>query len=193
MECDQPKEQSELFKPGSGSSGSIDPTPGDQGSKASDTSESSEEPPKPKPRVKMDPKFRDRVTELKKHAEKEKDDRKLGKQVLWYRPEDWTGDLFAWQEFETPYKRTQANDQGVEAMKDGESPGVTGDIVAAQVMIEVLATLERALRVRHTMRRPRAIAHMLGRKKGHGHELGVFAYNHIEYVTELIKQAAVPL
>lgn len=166
---------------------------GDMGEEGSGQSGNSQPPPKPTAKVNMDPKFQDRLQEMKQHSKKEKDKRKTGDQVPWYRPKDWDGDLFKWQEFEEPFKREQANNEGVDAIKTPESPGVTGDLVAAVTMIEMLSIMERAFRVRHTMRRPRAVAHMLSRKKTHGEAKGVFVRNGTEYINQVMKQARVPL
>jgi hypothetical protein len=192
MSFDEPQTQSDLYPP-KAVTGASSPTEGDQGNDGSGIgSGNSQNPPTASAKVNMDPKFQDRLNDLRDHAKKESDDRKLGNQVKWFRPKDWDGDLFQWQQIEDPFKRDQANNEGVDAIKSPKAPGVTGDVVAASTMIETLSLQERAFRVRHTMRRPRAVAHMLSRKKGHGDPKGAFQQNGIEYINQILKQSRVP-
>lgn len=147
----------------------------------------SEDPPKATSKVNMDPKFEKRFRDLQDHAKKEEEERKQGGQVKWFRPEGWDGDLSKVELSDNPFERKQANEEGVDAVKDGKSPGTTGDIVTAVTQIDTLAVMERAFRVRHFMRRPRAVAHLLARKKGHGDSKGAFGENGVEYVRALMK------
>lgn len=147
----------------------------------------SEDPPKPSAKVNMDPNFEKRFRDLQDHAKEEEQERKQANQVKWFRPEGWDGDLSKVEMSENPFSRQQANDEGVQSISSPQSPGVTGDVVAAVTQIEALAVMERAFRVRHFMSRPRAIAHMLSRKKGHGDSKGAFGENGVEYVRALMK------
>lgn len=153
----------------------------------------SKDPPKPSSKVGVDPKFRARLKELKKQAEDEKEKRSRGDQVKWFRPEGWNGDIFDYEGMHEPFDRQQANSEGVQAISNPKAPGTTGDVVAATLQIETLACMERSFRVRMTMRRNRAIAHMIARKKGHADTEGVFLNNGLQYIKEIIKQAKVPL
>jgi len=153
----------------------------------------SQDPPKPSPKVGLDPKFVKRMRDLKKQAREEKEKRSRGDQVKWLKLDDWDGDIFNYEGMHEPFNREQANNEGVSAIADPKAPGTTGDVVAATIQIETLACMERSFRVRMTMRRTRALAHMLARKKGHADTEGVFMNNGVQYVKEIMKQARVPL
>src|SRR4051812_37526995 len=114
--------------------------------------------PKPHSTVSMDPNFEKRLRDLQQHAQEEYDERSVGGQVKWFRPEGWSGDLTDLEAMSEPFSREKSNQGCVDALKDPKKPGTTGDVVAATTMIDYLATLERAFRVRHTFRRCRATA-----------------------------------
>lgn len=143
----------------------------------------------PAAKVDMDPNYERRLRELRDHAAAELAARSRGEQVRWNRPPSLTTGVFAIQALEAPFRRTAANDACVAAISDPKNPGVTGDVVAATTMIETLAGMERAFRMRHTMRRPRAMAHALARLKGHGDPDGAFGRNGVEYIRQVLKQA----
>jgi hypothetical protein len=146
----------------------------------------------PTSKVNMDPKFEKQLRKLKKDAKKEAEQRKKAKQAKWDRPEEWSGDTTDYAGMHKPFDRQQANDELVQAISDPKSPGTTGDVVAASVMINRLSTMERAFKVRHTLRRCRATALMIGRKQGHGDDSGPFSQLGIEYVRAVIKQSKKP-
>jgi len=146
-------------------------------------------PPVPQSKADIDPNFEKRLRQISKDAGAEYTNRKTGGQTTWMRPDGWDGDLNKIQEIEQPFMRTQANDQGVAAIKDGTAPGVSGDVVVTSIMIDYLACMERAFRMRHTMRRPRAMAHMLTRKMAHGQETGPVIQCALEYARNLVKAA----
>lgn len=147
------------------------------------------DPPKAESKVNMDPNFEKRFRDLQDHAKEEREERAKGGQVKWFRPEDWEGDLSDPDSITKPFERKQANDEGVSAIKTADSPGTTGDVVTAVTMIDTLSVMERAFRMRHMTSRPRAVAHMLGRKKGHGDSQGPFGQNGVEYVRGLMRAA----
>lgn len=145
---------------------------------------------KPTSKADMDPNFEKHLRGLKDHAkDQEYENRRKGNQVKWYRPVGWNGDPFDYAGLHTPFDRKKANENLLDAIKDGNEPGTTGDVVACSVMIGVLAVQERAFRVRHTLRRCRATAHTLGRAKGQGDDKGPFVQLGIEYVRGILKQA----
>lgn len=148
--------------------------------------------PTPSAKVNMDPNFEKRLREMQQHAQAESTARQTGERTKWYRPKDYAGDLTDYAEMETPFDREQANREGVDAVKDPQSPGVTGDTVAAVVQVETLSLMERAFRARHTMRRPRALAHVAARLKGHGDPTGPFVQNGIEFIRQVMAQARKP-
>lgn len=145
----------------------------------------------PAARADMDPVFEARCNDLRDQAAAEAAARRKGEPVPWLRPAGWEGDVFDYEAMGAPFSRARANEWMVAAL-DPEAPGVSGDLVSCQTQIETLACLERAFRDRHTLRRPRAIAHMLARKRGHGDARGLFTQNAIEYVRMINKQAREP-
>lgn len=147
---------------------------------------------KPQSKANMDPNFEKQLRKLKKGAKDKSEKLKKAGQVKHDRPESWSGDPFDYEGMKEPFKRDKANDDLVSAIQDQNSPGTTGDVVACSVMINQLATLERAFRVRHTLRRCRATAHSAGRHRGQGDDKGPFNQLGIEYVRALLKQAKKP-
>ena len=74
-------------------------------------------------------------------------------------------------------------------MSDVKNPGTSGDLAVTTVQIDLLAAMERAWRMRHTMRRPRTFCHAMGRKNGHGDDSGPLVQCQLEYVRGLTKQS----
>lgn len=144
----------------------------------------------PVSKAQLDPNFEVRLRDLQKHAAAEHDARTSGDgQVRWDRPGSYAGDLFDLKSMHEPFSRERANSDYLAAVTDPENPGTVGDVIATTTMIDYLAVMERAFRMRHTMRRPRAVALMLGRKRGLGGERGPFIQAGVEYVRSLLKQA----
>lgn len=141
----------------------------------------------PKSKADVDPNFEKRIRDVKNHAAAEAESQDTGQQTKWFRPQGWDGNVFDTEGMATAYSREAANQSFLEAVKDPENPGTTGDVVATLTMISTLAGMERAARLRH-MRRPRAIAHMLGRKAGHGDDRGPLVQCNLEYVRGTLKQ-----
>lgn len=138
----------------------------------------------------MDPNFEKRLRDLQQAAKAEYEGQSSGAGTThWFRPQEWTGDVFKLEALHEPFDRKKANEDYQKAVKDPEAPGTTGDVVATTTMIDYLAAMEAAFRVRHTMRRPRAMAHMLGRKRGHGSEKGPLIQCGVEYLRGVLKQS----
>jgi hypothetical protein len=146
--------------------------------------------PTPQSKADMDPVFEKCLRQRQQQAAQEYAQRTQVGQVRWDRPPGWNGDLFDVEGLAAPFDRSKANQFYIDAVSKPTSPGTSGDIIATTTMIDVLANLERATRARY-MRRPRAVAHMLARKKGHGSPTGVFIQNFVEYVRSILKQAKV--
>lgn len=106
-------------------------------------------------------------------------------------PDDlmWNGSLFDLENIGISFNRDDLSERFQESVTDAENPGVSGDLISATAQIDYLGTMERAFRARHTMRRPRAMAHAAGRMLGHGHPSGVLATTALDYVTDIVKQA----
>lgn len=148
--------------------------------------------PTPQSKATMDPNYEKQLRKRKTDARAEYEGKKAGGRAKWDRPVGWSGDPFDLEGLHTPHSRDQANENLVDAMKDAAAPGTTGDVVACSTMINRLSTMERAFKVRHTLRRVRATAHVLGRKKGHGDDRGPYIQLGVEYVRELLRQAKKP-
>jgi hypothetical protein len=144
-----------------------------------------------KAKVDTDPVFEEQVTTLRKEADDERTNRPENKQTQWCVPEKrgWSGDLFDYDGMSDMFDRSQANEQFVQAVSSPDNPGVAGDLVVGPLQADYLAIMERAFRARHTMRRPRAVVHAMGRKLGHGHEKGTFVQTALEYVRSTVAQS----
>jgi len=143
----------------------------------------------PESKVDMDPKYEKQLRQCKDNAKDTAEQGKQAKSSGWDRPHDWSGDTSDYGGMHAPFDREAANRALVDAISTPASPGTTGDVVAASIMIDRLSTMERAFKVRHTSRRCRATAHMLGRKQGHGSDNGPYSRLGIDYVRSVLKQA----
>ncbi len=146
----------------------------------------------PKAKAGVDPNYERQCRKLKTHAKAEHAKRSTGEQTTHYRPVGWNGDPFDYEGMSPPFNRDKANSDYEDAVKDPSAPGTTGDVVATTTMIDTLGAMERAFRVRQTLRRPRAMAHHLARQRGHGDDLGPFTQLNLEYVRAILKQAGKP-
>lgn len=140
----------------------------------------------------MDPNFEQRFRELKTHAQKQGQAIQSTQQRKNFRPKTWSGDPFDYEAMSVPFKRDKANQDLVKAISDATAPGTTGDVVVTTTMLDQLAGMERAFRVRHTLRRCRATAHNVGRMIGHGDDKGPIIQLSVEYVRALLRQASKP-
>jgi hypothetical protein len=155
------------------------------------------ETPSAKSKAEVDPNFEEQIRRIRDRAKEEGEARENNEQTQWLMPNkqpggvdiEWSGDLFDCEDLSTPFLRDGANDKFEEATKDAEDSGVTGDLIITTLQVDYLACMERAFRCRHTMRRPRAMAHMTGRRKGHGDEKGTLTQVNLEYIRNLLKRA----
>jgi len=143
--------------------------------------------PKPSSKVQVDANFEGQVKKLIEANKKIADNLKLNQAAGWMMPDmkDWDGDLFNNTGISGAFDRKDLNDACVSAIENASSPGVVGDIISGAAQVEYLAIFERAFRARHTMRRPRALAHAISRHAGHGHPAGVIGQTVLEYVRGL--------
>ena len=118
-----------------------------------------------------------------------------GTQPSWMLPdaeggeEDWEGDLFSLEKLSVPFSREAIAEDFRRTVENPDNPGVSGDLVAATLQSDYLGAMERAFRARHTMRRPRAMAHAAGRMHGHGSDRGTLAQTALEFVRGIVKEA----
>jgi hypothetical protein len=149
-------------------------------------------PLKPKQKADIDPNFQRQIEAQQRQAKEEGEQRVKAGQVPWNMPElagEWRGDLFDWDGMKEPFNRDKSNEDYVAATSNPAEPGKAGDLIVTTTQIELLATMERAFRARHTARFPRMVAHATGvRRYGHGGEKGVFLQAMLDYVQGLVKQ-----
>lgn len=151
---------------------------------------------KPQKKSDVDPNFQRQMESQQKQAQTEGEQRINAEQVQWNWPEKededfWDGDLFdkGYAKMGKPFNRDKANEDYEAATNDPKNPGKSGDLVVTTTQIDIMATMERAFRARHSSRFPRMMAHLTGtRKYGHGHEQGIFTQSMLDYVQNLVKQ-----
>lgn len=146
----------------------------------------------PASKVDVDPNFEKQLRKLKEDAAAASLALRQGGQVKWMRPFGWEGDPTDYESIHTALNRDKANDQFIDAVKDANVPGVVGDTISATLMIDYLATMERAYKNRATMTHCRRLAHLAGRKKGHGSDTGPLVQSSLEYLRRVVKKAKGP-
>lgn len=155
------------------------------------------ETPSANSKAKVDANFEEQIRQFRKRAKEEAQARENNTQTQWLMPkkkpggegDEWDGDLFPIEGLSKPFVRDEANDKFEEATKSADDSGVVGDLIVTTLQVDYLACAERAFRCRHTMRRPRAMAHMTGRRKGHGTEKGTLTQVYLEYIRNLLKRS----
>jgi hypothetical protein len=138
----------------------------------------------------VDPNFEKQLNELQQDARVEGQNRIKNDQVKWMAPLNWAGDPFDYDKIAEAFNRNKANEQYEEAVKDPQSPGNAGDLVATTTQIDFLGTMERAFRARYTHSFSRSVALAAGRRKGHGADKGTFKQSALQYVRGILKQAS---
>jgi len=98
----------------------------------------------------------------------------------------WDGDTLDLENLGKPFDRTEINEDFLEAIKDAENPGVTGDLQVCQLQGDYLACMERAFRSRHATR-CRHTMHAAARRYGHGHNAGVIRKGVLGYLEGILK------
>lgn len=146
----------------------------------------------PVSRVDVDPNFEKQLRKLKEDAAAHEGALRTGGQVTWMRPLDWAGDPFDYESIHRALNRDTANAQFVDAVKDANNPGTVGDLIAATLMVDYLGTMERAYKNRVTMGRCRRVAHLAGRKRGHGSDTGPLVQSALEYARRVVKKSKGP-
>lgn len=144
---------------------------------------------KPVSRADVDPNYEKRCRDFKNAALVEATNITVGNPTVWFRPEGWDGRLSGTNYLENisvPFARTAATNDYLAAVTDPNSPGTAGDIVVTTIMAETLGVMERAFRVRHTLRRVRATCHVVGRKLAQGQDTGSFTQSNLELIRTLL-------
>lgn len=138
------------------------------------------------------------IKSLEQQANAEQQAELTGSQTQWMMPvlkpagipssQGWSGDLFDYKGMAEPFDRSQSNQALINAL-DASSPGTSGDLIITTLQVDWLACAERAFRARHTMRRPRAVAHAMGRKAGHGSDTGPLNQCVLQYINGLVSES----
>ena len=142
----------------------------------------------PVAKANMDPNFENRLRDHRTWAEVTGEELAKSGAVPWFRPEGWNRDINDIHGVSAPFNPATATQNFLDAVTDAKSPGTTGDVVATTNMVSALATMERAFRARHLLRRPRATVHASGRFQSHGAEVGVFTAAYIETMRRILEE-----
>jgi len=101
---------------------------------------------------------------------------------------EWDGDTLDLENLGKPFDRKEISEDFLEAIKDAENPGVTGDLQVCQMQGDYLACMERAFRSRHATR-CRHTMHAAARRYGHGHDAGVIRKGVLGYLEGILKMS----
>ncbi len=145
---------------------------------------------KPSPKSDVRDGFREQLNKLSEVADANHKAAKMEGQRMWAAPElkGWSGDLFDLEGMAKAFDRKEMHEDYLNAIKDAESPGVTGDLAAAQLQGDWLASLERAYRRRHASA-VRSRMHAAGRLYGHGHEKGMLKQGVMKWIEGIVKNS----
>ncbi len=108
----------------------------------------------------------------------------------WFNPDPgaWSGDLSDLPGMSAAFDRSDNSTDYQAAIKDGQNPGVVGDLMASQLQGDYLAVLERAYRARHHSS-VRCLMHAAARYNGHADPKGLFQQGVLGYLANIIKAA----
>lgn len=98
----------------------------------------------------------------------------------------WNGDIFDLKGMSKPWDRKELEEDVIKSIKDGDNPGVVGDLISSVTQGDWLATAERAFRHQHQTK-IRASVHAAARHRGHGDAAGVYLKGMINYVKYIVK------
>jgi hypothetical protein len=152
--------------------------------------------PKAQAKADVDPVLQTQVTTIKQQAQAEQQAIMNGNQSKWMMPtaapgsgSGWKGSIFDVQGMEAMFDRSKSNQAFADSIKDPTNPGTVGDSAVTTTQIDLLASMERAWRNRHTMRRPRSMCHAMGRKAGHGNDKGPLVQSQLEHVRGMVRKS----
>jgi hypothetical protein len=86
------------------------------------------------------------------------------------------------------FSREENEEDVANAIKDGSSPGTTGDLIVSVLQGDYLAAQERAFRMRHQTP-VRSAIHSAARRMGHAHDKGVFKRGVKGVIENILKQS----
>lgn len=100
----------------------------------------------------------------------------------------WTGDLFDQIGLKKAFSREENAEDVRNAIKDPKKPGTVGDLMVSGLQGDRLACFERAFRLSNSSR-IRLSLHAAARRRGHGHDAGVFKRGEMRYLMQLLGQS----
>lgn len=103
-------------------------------------------------------------------------------------PSAWAGDPADVAGMTAAFDRTAIGQEFASVYSDATTPGTVGDVVALKLQSDYVAGRERAFRTRHASA-VRSAAHAAARRRGHGHDAGVYVNGVLRYAQDLVRQA----
>ena len=101
---------------------------------------------------------------------------------------EWSGDVFDIPGMHSPWDRLENEEDVKNAIKDPDTPGVSGDLIHSTLQGDWLASQERSFRMRHQTR-VRSAIHAASRRFGHGHEAGTLQKGVLGYIKGIAKMS----
>lgn len=138
----------------------------------------------------IQPSFEQAIQAIQQAARDEATAHSNGAAHGWMIPpkQDWSGDLSDLEGMSSVFDRSSLNATYAQALAIPAASS-DGDTVVTQQQVDYLAVMERAFRMRHTMRRPRALAHATARRTGHSNPRGPFGLAVLEYLRRSLQNA----
>jgi hypothetical protein len=129
--------------------------------------------------------FRDTLADLAERADAQAEAARGHGLRPWNRP-DAAPDPLDIPRTTTIFDRRMIDANYQELLGSGEDPGTCGDVISIKTQSDVVAAAERGYRARHAT--PiRCLIHAMGRRKGHGHEQGVFLGGVLKHAQDALK------
>lgn len=100
-------------------------------------------------------------------------------------PDDWDGNPLELADVTAAFARESITDNYEQALL-GETEGTVGDAVSLKAQADWLGVMERAYRASRATP-VRCIAHATARRKGHGHEKGIFTGGVLVFAQNALK------
>lgn len=130
--------------------------------------------------------FQDRVEELAEQATTIADATRQTEQRVWQYPDELETGPLDIPGITEAFDRTEIATNYEEAVSDGASPGTVGDVISLKNQGDYVAVMERAFRARHATP-VRNLAHAAARRKGQGHEKGIFKGGVLVHAQDTLK------
>ena len=136
-------------------------------------------------KAQMHPVFVTRVVEIAEQAQKVAEAQQQTGGYEWMLP-DGLGDPTQHAQVTEKFDRMSIGENYQKCIASGQDPGTIGDVVSLKMQGDYIAAMERGFRVRWAS--PiRCLAHAMARRKGHGHDKGIFKDGVIGFAQDAIK------